>query len=149
MLEQTLQRNKEEAMLLAKARDIRARLVEQMQIMARSKHLKSTLSAWHHFCDKARKKRVCTHISSTAPRYVIASSYATHQFMFLHSTSVGFTIQVSESELRVTFQVSESKLRCKSYERSKGRYSISLRDHISPRNCVQYCTQNGVYIMST
>ena len=58
ILEEALQRGKEEALLLAKARDMRARLIEQMQVMARSKSLQATLCAWRHFCNKSRRKRV-------------------------------------------------------------------------------------------
>ncbi|KAG0601547.1 hypothetical protein M758_11G120700 [Ceratodon purpureus] len=57
ILKEALQRGKEEALLLAKARDMRARLIEQMQVMARSKSLQATLCAWRHFCNKSRRKR--------------------------------------------------------------------------------------------
>lgn len=58
VLGEALQRSKEEALLLARARDMRARLIEQMQVMARSKQLQATLCTWRHFCGRSRKTRV-------------------------------------------------------------------------------------------
>ncbi len=58
VLEEALQRSKQEALLLARARDMRARLIEQMQVMARSKQLQATLCTWRHFCARCRKTRV-------------------------------------------------------------------------------------------
>nr|XP_024360494.1 uncharacterized protein LOC112274886 isoform X4 [Physcomitrium patens] len=57
ILEEALQKGKEETILLSKARDMRARLIEQMQVMARNKSLQATLCAWRHFCGKSRRKR--------------------------------------------------------------------------------------------
>ncbi|KAH9563031.1 hypothetical protein CY35_05G103700 [Sphagnum magellanicum] len=57
VLGEALQRSKEEALLLARARDMRARLIEQMQVMARSKQLQAILCTWRHFCRRSRKTR--------------------------------------------------------------------------------------------
>ncbi len=58
VLGEALQRSKEEALLLARARDMHARIIEQMQVMARSKQLQATLCTWRHFCGRSRKTRV-------------------------------------------------------------------------------------------
>lgn len=91
ILEEALQRGKEEALLLAKARDMRARLIEQMQVMARSKSLQSTLCAWRHFCNKSRRKRV----RFLAHAWPVANAF--HNISFLSPTDKSSPSTASQS----------------------------------------------------
>lgn len=50
---------------------------------------------------------------------------------------------------KLSFQISNLQWKCKSHKISRRIISFSLDDHIDPPNCVQYCTQNNVYILNT